>query len=61
MDLKYVLLFHKSVIYSRSPNTGMKDRILGGGRCGKEGEYVITIYKRSSDGSMIYKVKKIKR
>jgi len=39
----------------------MKGRILGGGRCGKEGEYIITIYKKGSDGSLVYKVRRIRR
>jgi len=61
MVLKYISLLHKGVIYSTSPKSRMSGKVLGGGRCGKEGDYIITIYKRSSDGSVICKVKRIKR
>jgi formylmethanofuran dehydrogenase subunit E len=61
MVLRYVLLLHKSVIYSTSPKVGMSKKVLGGGRCGKEGEYIITIYKRCSDGKVICKVKRVRR
>lgn len=39
----------------------MSGKVLGGGRCGKEGEYIITIYKRDSDGAVVCKVKRVKR